>query len=400
MRIADPPPYPGTPRWVKVSGIAVGALVALVVILMLASGGRHGPGRHIPSRDARGDTPPSSVTEDTALTVTVATIGTRRIETGVLATGTVVAWEELAVSAEVAGLAITEVRVDERERVEKGQLLARLNDVQLQAQIEQQKASISEAQANLEAAQAEWRRGQDLAARDFISEQNAEQRATAAKTAEARLAVAQAGLSQLNARLAQTRIVAPADGYVSKKSAVLGQVVQAGAELFRIVREGRLEVDAQVPEGDLFGMAPGQAVRVTDPAGRVIEAEVRAVAPIVDPRTRLGTVHVALPSDSGLKPGMFARVEITTDQPMALAVPQKALVWRNGQNAVFTVRDGTASLRPVKTGMRRDGWIEITDGLAAGDRIAIDGAGFLKDGDRVRVELAVAGAKPGRPPGE
>ncbi|WP_159591893.1 efflux RND transporter periplasmic adaptor subunit [Chelativorans xinjiangense] len=381
-------------RRLALAAAVLGMLAGVVFFaggsLLSGIGGLHGPGRHAPSGDAGGDTPRSSVTEDTALSVTVATIGTRRMEKEVLATGTVVAWEELPVSAEVAGLAITEVLIDEGDRVEKGQLLASLNDIQLQAQIEQQKAWISEAEASLDAAQAELRRGQELTARNAISKQDAESRNTAVRTAQARLAVAQAGLSQLNAKLAQTSIVAPADGYVSKKSAVLGQVVQMGSELLRIVRDGRLEVEARVSEGDLFGVAPGQAVRITDPAGRVIEATVRTVAPIVDPRTRLGTVYIALPRDSGLKPGMFARAEIAADQPMALAVPQKALVWRNGQNAVFAVRNGTASLRPVKTGMRRDGWIEITDGLTPGDRLAIDGAGFLKDGDSVRVELAEA----------
>jgi HlyD family secretion protein len=348
--------------------------------LLSGIGNLHGPARHAPSGDAGGATPPSGVIEETTLTVTVATIGTRRMETALLATGTVVAWEELPVSAEVAGLAITEVLVDEGDRVEKGQVLARLNDVQLQAQIEQQQASIREAAANLEAAEAELRRGQELAARNAISRQDVESRATAAKTAEARLAVAQAGLSQLDAKLDQTSIVAPADGYISKKSAVLGQVVQA----FIVPNS------AQRWLPNTFSNVLVLSLCLTGPAGRAIEAEVRAIAPIVDARTRLGTVYIALPPDSGLKPGMFARAEIADDRPMALAVPQKALVWRNGRNAVFAVHNGKASLRPVKTGMRRDGWIEITEGLTPGDRVAVDGAGFLKDGDSVRVELAEA----------
>jgi RND family efflux transporter MFP subunit len=392
--MAGPPTEPGMPRWMKVSGIVIGTLVVIVLVggvLLTGIGGPHGPRRHTPFGNAGVVTPPSGIKEDTALTVTVATIGTRRIEMGVLATGTVVAWEDLTVSAEVTGLAITEVRVEEGDRVEKGQVLAGLNDIQLRAQIEEQKASISEAAANLESARNELRRGQELAVRNAISKQDVENRATAAKTAEARLAVAQAGLSRLSAQLAQTRVLAPADGYVSQKSALLGQVVQAGAELFHIVREGRLEVGAKVSEGDLFSVAPGQSVRVTDPAGRAIDGTVRAVAPVVDRKTRLGTVYVTLPPNSGLKPGMFARVEIAAYRTAALAVPQGALVWRNGQNAVFAIRDGTASLRPVKTGLRQDGWIGITEGLAAGERVAVAGAGFLKDGDRVRVELAEVG---------
>ncbi|MBZ9719198.1 efflux RND transporter periplasmic adaptor subunit [Mesorhizobium sp. AD1-1] len=331
------------------------------------------------------------------LTVTVAAVEEHRIDEAVLATGTVVAWEELQVAAETAGLAITEVLVGEGDHVEKGQLLARLNDVQLLAQMEQQKASVAEAKANLEAAQAELGRAQQLLERNATSRQNADQRATAEKTAAARLAVAEAGLVQLHAQLARASIRAPASGYVSKKSAVLGQVVQTGAELFRIVRDSRLEVEAKVPEGDLFEVIRGGQVAVTGPAGRTIEGEIRAVAPIVDPRTRLGTVHVALPSDSGLLPGMFARVEITTRRRVPLAIPEKALVWRNGGKAVFAVQEGTVSLRPVETGVRRGGWIEIVSGLAPGERIAVKGAGFLRNGDRVHVELATAdGAEVGR----
>ncbi|MCT9000158.1 efflux RND transporter periplasmic adaptor subunit [Chelativorans intermedius] len=384
-------------RWMKALGITAVVLALLVVILVLARGllgglgGLHGPVRHFQSSEAKEEVSPLAAAEQTALTVTVVSVEPRSVETSVLATGTVVAWEDLPVSTEIAGLAITEVPVEEGDRVEEGQLLARLNDIQLRTQIEQQKASIAEAEATLEAARAELRRGQELAARNAISRQDLEARATAAKTAEARLGVARAGLSRLEAQRAQTRILAPADGYILEESAVIGQVVQTGAPLFRIVREGRLEVEAKVPEGDLFDIASGQPVRVTDPAGRAIEARVRTIAPLVDPRTRLGTVHVALPPDTGLKPGMFARVEIATDQAVALAVPQKAVIWRNGRNAVFTVQEGTASLRPVETGIESDGWIEIGEGLAPGDRVAVAGAAFLKDGDRVRVELAAAG---------
>lgn len=85
---------------------------------------------------------------------------------------------------------------------------------------------------------------------------------------------------------------------------------------------------------------------------------------------------------------MFARVEIAVESAMALAVPQESLVFRGGENAVFVVGDATVSLRPVATGTRRDGWVEITEGMVPGERVAVDGAGFLKDGDVVRVELA------------
>lgn len=242
-------------------------------------------------------TPLATIRSTPALTVTVARAGMRPMHAVALATGTVVAWEDLIVAAEAAGLTIVEVLVDEGDQVAQGQLLARLDDRQLQAQIDQQEASIVEAQANLESAQAELRRGQDLAGSNVISRQDAEQRATDAKVMQARLGVARAELARLQAQLTQTLILAPADGYVSKRSGVIGQVVQIGTELFRVVRGGRLEVDASVPEAALLGIAPGQYARITDPAGRIIDARVRAVAPLVDAETRLGIVHAALPAN-------------------------------------------------------------------------------------------------------
>jgi len=391
------------PRWVKRAGV-IGVVLALLVLAGLSVGSvltglgdLHGPGRHLPFGGDGDDTAPSSFAEATALTVTVEEVAARGIATPVVATGTVIPWEELPVSAETAGLALTEVLVDEGDAVTAGQVLARLNDRELQARMERERAAIAEARATLEAAEAEHRRGHQLLQRNAISEQAVEQRATAVRTAEARLAVAEAGLALLDAQLSQTRILAPADGYVSRRTAVLGQVVQPGAELFSIVRDGRLEVAAQVPEGELPDVLPGQAVRVAGAGSRTVEAEVRFVSPVVDPRTRLGTVRIALPPDAGLRPGMFARVEIAIDRAPVLAVPQEALVWRRDGTAVFVVENGTAALRPVGTGRRQEGWVEITEGLAAGEHVAVAGAGFLKDGDRVRVELAAAGHGTERP---
>jgi hypothetical protein len=120
---------------------------------------------------------------------------------------------------------------------------------------------------------------------------------------------------------------------------------------------------------------------------REIAATVRALAPVVGTDTRLGIVHVALPPDSGLRPGMFAQAEILPAARTGLTVPQEAVVVRDGRAAAFVLAEGTdrVALRVVATGNRRDGAIEITAGLAAGERVVITGAGFLSDGDRVRV---------------
>jgi HlyD family secretion protein len=168
-------------------------------------------------------------------------------------------------------------------------------------------------------------------------------------------------------------------------------VVQTGTELFRLIQDGRIEVNALVPEADIFKILPQQSARVIDPMGRVAPASVRLVAPVVDANTRLGTVRVALPAETELKPGMFVRVEIDAGGTAALTVPLKALVWRAGSAAVFAVSDdGTAVLKTITVGRKTSAVVEVVQGLAAGERIVVEGAGLLIDGEKVRAEVASA----------
>jgi RND family efflux transporter MFP subunit len=189
----------------------------------------------------------------------------------------------------------------------------------------------------------------------------------------------------------RTRVVAPVDGVVSKRSAVVGAVVQTGTELFRIVRDGRIEVAAKVAEQHLADIHPGQSAEVTDAAGNRSPGTVRAIAPTVDEKTRLGIVHVALPPGTSLKPGMSARVAIGAEAQTVLTVPQAAIVWRDGETGVFMVAaDGTVAFQAITTGSRADGRVAVTGGIAEGDRIVTAGAGFLSDGSHVRVAVADA----------
>ncbi len=224
----------------------------------------------------------------------------------------------------------------------------------------------------------------ELARTSSATRQTVEQRAATTAQAEARLASAVARREEAAARLAQTRIVAPADGVVSRRSALLGSVTSAGQEMLRLVRDGRLELDARVPELELASLRPGQSVRVVH-GDRVVMAELRAIAPTVSAETRLGIAHVALPHDAGLRPGMFARAEILPGDAPGLTVPQAAVLFREGRPAVFVLQGERVALRPVSTARRQDGVVEVTSGLAEGERVVVSGAGFLSDGDRVRV---------------
>jgi RND family efflux transporter MFP subunit len=328
-----------------------------------------------------------------ALTVAVAPAEARSMARPVVGDGSILPWQELVVGTEASGLRVAEVAVEEGERVREGQLLVRLDDSVLRAQRDQFAAGLEEAEAALRVARQDLDRTVELARGQIAARQQLDQRRAAADQADARLAVARAKLLEIEARLAQTRILAPDDGVVTRRTTLLGAVVQPGQEMARMIRDGRLELYARIPELELGRVRPGQAVKVTH-GEREIAARVRALAPTVVADTRLGTVYVALPPDSGLLPGMFARAEIATGEAEVLAVPLEALVVRDGRPAVFVLPPGAerVALRPVATGARREGMVEVTRGLAAGERIVVAGAGFLADGDRVRVAEDAAAA--------
>lgn len=325
-----------------------------------------------------------------ALTVGVAGLAARPMTRIVLGTGSVAAWQQLTIAAEIAGLRIIEIAVDEGDVVTPGQVLARLDDSILKTQAAQFEASVVEAEANLANARADFRRAEELQTSHNIAEQAYLQRQTAARTAEARLNMIRAQRDEVNAKIVQTVIRAPTDGVISKRTALLGSVASVGAEFFRMIRDGRVELQAQVAELDIGKIAAGQPARVVH-GDVAVTGTVRLVSPVVDAATRLGTAYVALPQGSALKPGMFASAEIAVGRSDRLAVPQDALVFRDGRPAAFAVgADNRVSLRLLETGTRQDGWVEVKNGLDPTERIVVAGAGFLNDGDLVRVDSAAA----------
>jgi len=323
-----------------------------------------------------------------ALTVVVAPVVEQVLNRSIVATGNVVAWREMPISTEASGLAVSEINVDEGDRVDKGQVLARLNSSILTAQVAQQKATIAELEATLANAQSDVRRAQSVST-GVISAQTAEQRQTLVMTTTAKLEAAHALLEESSARLKQTQIEAPAAGLISQRSVTLGQVVQTGTEMFKIIQDHRIEVDALVPEADLFDVSAGQTVTVVGPNGKAQKGAVRLVSPLVDAKTRLGAVHVSLAADTDLRPGMFARVEIAQIAKIALSVPLKALVWRQSKAGVFTVSDdGVAKFTEVSIGIKTSDMAAITAGVGKDARIVVEGAGLLNDGDTVQVRVA------------
>lgn len=322
------------------------------------------------------------------ITVMAASVEKTLITRSITATGSIVAWREIPVGTEADGLAVTEIAVDEGDFVKQGQVLARLNNDRVHAEALKQKAAISELEASLASARSDAGRARSVAS-GVITAQAIEQRETLVKTTEAKLEAARAQLLEIEARYRQTVIVAAAAGIIASRSVTIGQVVQVGTEMFRLVQDARIELDARVLESDLLSAQAGQSAVVIGPTGRAEHGVVRIVSPIVDPKTRLGTVRIALSGDTRLKPGMFARVEIAIESKFALTVPLRALVWREAQAHVFKVSsDGMVSLTEVRIGRGATDKVEVLRGVDAGDRIVIQGAGFLSNGDVVNVETA------------
>jgi RND family efflux transporter MFP subunit len=309
----------------------------------------------------------------------------------VTASGTVSAWEEVPVGAETGGLVATGVYVDEGSYVRQGQVLVQLNDAVLQAQLRQQQAQVQTAEANLARDDAALARSQELKERGFLSQASldtaqANQRASAAGVAQAR-----AALSQTQTQLNQATIRAPVAGLVISRSVTRGQIVQAGSELFRMVRDGRLELDAQVPETDLALVRAGQTATVSSDQIGETSGRVRIVTPEVNQETRLGVARIAL-SGGGFRPGMFGRARINVGDQPAVTVPTPSILYRENRAGVFVLdAQSRAHFRQVSVISRADDRSAVT-GVAAGDRVVVAGAGFLGEGDRVTVSAPARAA--------
>jgi RND family efflux transporter MFP subunit len=328
-----------------------------------------------------------------ALTVTTARPSTARLPLRLSANGNVAAWQEAVIGSESNGLRLREVRVNVGDVVRKGQVLAVFDAEVVNADLAQARAALQEAEANAAAAQADAQRARALQSSGAMSEQEVTRYITLERTAAARVAAARATLSQQQLRLKYTQVVAPDSGIVSSRSATVGAVAGVGTELFRMIRQGRLEWRAEVTAAELPRMKPGLKAQVKAASGATVTGTVRTVAPTVDPQSRVALVYVDLPPslslDAPLKAGMFAGGQFELGESSALTVPQQAIVVRDGFAYVFRLNPGNGedsrvSQLKVTTGRRLGERVEVVAGLPADALVVVSGAGFLNDGDLVR----------------
>jgi len=327
------------------------------------------------------------------MTVTTTKPSQRSLPVRVTANGNVAAWQEASVGAEVGGLRLSEVRADVGDFVSKGQVLAVFASDSVRADLAQARAGVAEATANLAEAVSSAERARTLTTTGAFSTQQINQYLTGELTAQARLESARATVQQQELRMQHTQVLAPDSGVVSMRTATVGAVAGAGTELFRLIRQGRLEWRAEVTATELTRIAPGTKVQVSTASGVTVPGTVRKVGPTVDPQTRAALVYVDLTGNArtlpGVKPGMFARGEFELGATPALTVPQQAMVVRDGFNYLFKVdANNKVSQQKVQAGRRINDQVEITQGITADATIAVSGAGFLNDGDTVRVNNA------------
>jgi RND family efflux transporter MFP subunit len=322
------------------------------------------------------------------------------------ANGSINAWQEAAIGAEVNGLRIAEVRVDVGASVKRGQVLAvfatetvRADLANVEAALAEARAGLVESQAASAEAQANADRAKAVEPSGALSAQQIAQYLTAAQTARARVQSAQARVQSAQAqvqsqqlRLKMTQVMAPDDGIISARLATVGAVVPAGQELFRVVRKGRLEWRAEVTATELARVRPNQPVKVFPAAGGSINGTVRMVGPVVDAQTRNALVYVDLPAGSTARAGMFARGDFQLGSSSALTVPQQAVVVRDGFAYVYRVAGDRVSQQKLVLGRRVGDRIEVREGLTADAVLVAAGAGFLNDGDLVQVVPATAAA--------
>lgn len=364
-------PYLSTSRLRRSRSLAIFAAIVLAVAAIFFTVRGGGANEEKPAPQAA-----------PALTVQIAAATTAEWPETLQVSGPIAAWQEAIIGSEISGQRLIELRVNVGDRVKKGEVLARYNADMLQAERE-------ELQATWQQAEADRVRAASLQDSGAMSSQQIENYANQAAIAKARL---QAKLVQLR----YATVAAPADGTISARSATLGAVGAAGGELFRMILDDRLEWRAELSAEQLAQVKAGQIVTLTLPEGSTAQAKIRQLSPALDAQTRLATAYADILPGSRAYAGMYAAGTIAMQVRPALVVPAVGVVIRDGRTYVFTVGDTVATAhkaeatykvtqQAVTTGRHQGDRVEITEGLRSGARVITQGAGFLNDGDTVRI---------------
>lgn len=321
-----------------------------------------------------------------ALTVSLAAPSHRDWPETIPASGWLKPWQEAVVASETSGLRITDVLVDVGSVITKGQTLVRLSQDSVLADLRKQEAAVVTAKANLAKAKANADRARQLRSSGALSDEKIAEYLADEQTATASLASEEAALDSAKIKLSQTTITAVDDGLITSRSADLGAVVSAGTELFRLVRQQRVEWQAEVSTRYLPRISEGLSVEINGPDGRSIQGKVRLVGPSVSTDTSRVIVYVALPADIRPRTGLYVTGNIELQTTTALTVSETAVVFRDGISYLFIAGEDNRVRRVrVETGRRNNGEVEIVSGLDRSAKVVTSGGAFLSDNDPVKI---------------
>ena len=359
--------------------LTIGAIVAIILIAIATWVSMHSKGADAPTSAAQ------------APVVTVISPGRSTVSNSVSATGSLAARVEMPVGVVGEGGAVTRVLVQPGDWVRAGQVLATVERSVQTEQVRSLAAQVEVNRADAKLAQAQLDRAKTLVARGFISQADIDQRTATRDAANARVNVAVAQLAEQRARTGRLDIRAPAAGLVLTRAVEPGQIVSAGsAILFRMAKDGEMEMLAQLSEGDLATIRPGNGATVTPVGGTAqFAGRVWQVSPVVDNQTRQGIARIAIPYNPAIRPGGFASATIVSGTGYAPMLPESAVQSDEKGNYVYVVngRD-EVQRRDVKIGQVTDVGVAILNGLNGDERIVASAGAFLTPRQKVKPEVS------------
>nr|CAD6409401.1 efflux RND transporter periplasmic adaptor subunit [Rhizobium sp. Q54] len=356
---------------------------------------------------------PAAATGAKLPSIIVTQVAERHLTDRVIATGTIRPVQEVYVQPLVDGLSIRSLEADVGDMVKADQVLATLNEDALvlqksqleankakaEAGLAQYRAQVIEAQANLDDAIRQRDRAVKLGKTGTSSVSEVERATAAAEVAEARLQAArqsvavgeadikvvESQIADIDLKLARTGVTTPYAGIVSARNAKVGAIASgAGEPLFTVIRDGALELVADLSETDIRKIKPGQKAVVSIAGGAgTLEGEVRLVSPTVDPVSRLGFVRIDIDENSGARAGMYGSAEIIVSETTALALPLSAVTTAREGSFARKVEDGIVKQVEIEAGIQDGGFVEVASGLKAGDMVVEKAGAFVRDGDRI-----------------
>ena len=328
-------------------------------------------------------------------TVSVTEVGVSTVPTTVSIIGTIAAKYDMPIGVEGDAGRISAIYVEAGDHVKRGQILARLNVSVLEPQVANLEAALEQTRAEAELADAEYRRAQAVGASGALSAEETQRRKSAGVTAAAKVKVAAAQLAEAQAKLARAAVRAPADGIILTRNVEVGQTATPGGEaLFRLSEGGEVELRGQVAEQDLPLLKVGQqvSVRLTG-TSQVYEGHVRLLGAVIDPQTRLGMARVALAPDPDLRPGAFARADVTVSNAERAVLPQTAVLNDDKGSYVLIVNaQNKVERRAVHvSGIVQNG-VTIADGVTGKEQVVATAGAFLQEGEVVKPILRPSGS--------